>query len=85
MKLREDWEEVKASVMEAVLRAKFTQNPELMAKLTATGEALLVEGNDWQDTYWGFDVNLGYGENMLGRLLMRIRAEHQGKLKPAMQ
>ena len=85
VKLREDWEEVKASVMEAVLRAKFTQNPELMAKLTATGEALLVEGNDWQDTYWGFDVNLGYGENMLGRLLMRIRAEHQGKLKPAMQ
>ena len=81
--LREDWEDVKVSVMEEVLRAKFTQNPELMSRLSATGQALLVEGNDWRDTFWGFDVNLGYGVNMLGRILMRIRAEHQGKLKPA--
>ena len=80
VKLREDWEEVKVSVMEEVLRAKFTQNPELMEKLSATGQALLVEGNDWRDTFWGFDVNLGYGVNMLGQLLMKIRAEHQGKL-----
>ena len=83
VKLREDWEEVKVSVMEAVLRAKFTQNPELMDKLSATGQALLVEGNNWKDTYWGFDVNLGYGVNMLGQILMRLRAEYQGKLKPA--
>ena len=79
--LREDWEEVKDGIMEEILRAKFTQNPELMEKLSATGQALLVEGNDWKDTYWGFDVNLGCGENMLGRILMRIRADHQGKLK----
>ena len=74
---------VKVSVMEEVLRAKFAQNQNLLQKLLATGEALLVEGNDWQDTFWGFDVNLGYGVNMLGQLLMRLRAEHQGKLKPA--
>ena len=80
VKLREDWETVKVSVMEEVLRAKFTQNPELTEKLTATGQALLVEGNNWRDTFWGFDVNLGYGVNMLGQLLMRIRAELQGKL-----
>ena len=83
VKLREDWEGVKVSIMEAVLQAKFTQNPELMSRLLATGQALLVEGNDWSDTFWGFDVNLGYGVNMLGQLLMRIRAEHQVKLKPA--
>ena len=83
VKLRDDWEEVKVSVMEEVLRAKFAQNQDLLQKLLATGEALLVEGNDWQDTFWGFDVNLGYGVNMLGQLLMRLRAEHQGKLKPA--
>ncbi len=81
VKLRDDWEKVKVSVMEAVLRAKFTQNPELMSRLSATGQALLVEGNNWRDTFWGFDVNLGYGVNMLGQILMRIRAEHQGKLK----
>ena len=80
VKLRSDWESVKVSIMEEVLRAKFTQNPELMEKLLATGKALLVEGNTWRDTFWGFDVNLGYGVNMLGQILMRLRAEHQGKL-----
>ena len=79
VKLRSDWEEVKVSVMHEILRAKFTQNPDLMEKLLATKQALLVEGNDWQDTFWGFDFNLGYGENMLGQILMKIRAEHQGK------
>ncbi|MBR4196328.1 MAG: hypothetical protein IKQ95_06420 [Synergistaceae bacterium] len=48
-------------------------------KLLATKQALLVEGNDWEDTFWGFDVNLGYGRNMLGQLLMKIRAELQGR------
>lgn len=80
VKLRSDWEAVKVSIMEEVLRAKFTQNPELMKKLLATGQALLVEGNDWRDTFWGFDVNLGYGVNMLGQILMKLRAEHQGNL-----
>ena len=78
-KLRPDWEEVKVSVMNEILRAKFTQNPDLSDKLLATKQALLVEGNDWEDTFWGFDVNLGYGRNMLGQLLMKIRAELQGR------
>ena len=81
IQLREDWEDVKVSIMEEILRAKFTQNPELMEKLLATKQALIVEGNNWKDTFWGFDVNLGYGQNMLGQLLMKIRAEYQGKLK----
>lgn len=77
LNLRNDWENVKVSIMEEVLRAKFTQNPDLLQKLLATGKALLVEGNDWHDTFWGFDVNIGYGVNMLGQLLMKIRADHQ--------
>ena len=81
IQLREDWEDVKVSIMEEILRAKFTQNPDLMEKLLATKQALIVEGNNWKDTFWGFDVNLGYGQNMLGQLLMKIRAEYQGKLK----
>ena len=79
--IREDWDEVKVSIMDEILRAKFSQNPELLEKLLATKQALLVEGNYWKDTFWGFDSNLGYGQNMLGQLLMRIRAEHQGKIK----
>lgn len=70
--LRPDWEDVKVSVMEAVLRSKF-RDPDLRARLLATGEAELVEGNCWSNVFWG--VCDGVGENQLGRLLMRLRAE----------
>lgn len=40
-------------------------------KLLATENALLVEGNTWNDTYWG--VCNGVGKNTLGQLLMKIR------------
>ncbi len=69
---RPDWQEVKLSQMEFVLRQKFS-HPELLALLLATGEMELVEDNDWDDTYWG--VCNGVGENNLGKLLMKIRAE----------
>ena len=72
VKLRSDWEEIKLSVMETALRLKFA-DPELAAMLKATGEEELVEGNWWNDTFWG--VCNGVGENNLGKLLMKIRAE----------
>ena len=73
--LRPDWEEVKTQVMEEVVRAKFTQNPDLAARLLATGDAQLVEGNNWGDTCWGIDMRTGKGENRLGVILMKVRAE----------
>lgn len=39
--------------------------------LLATGDAQLIEGNTWNDTFWG--VCRGEGENHLGKLLMNIR------------
>ncbi len=68
--LRPDWEHVKDDVMRSILQAKFTL-PELRDALLATGDAELVEGNDWGDTYWG--VYCGHGRNRLGQTLMRIR------------
>lgn len=56
-----------------ILRAKFKQHPELAAMLIATGDAELVEGNTWGDTFWGRDLATGHGENHLGRLLMELR------------
>ena len=70
--LRKDWEEAKDHAMLSVLRAKFA-NPELKEKLIATGDVELVEGNHWNDTYWG--VCNGIGKNMLGKLLMQVREE----------
>ena len=73
--LRKDWEEVKLNIMEEVLRCKFDQNPSLKEKLINTGDRLLIEGNDWNDTYWG--VCRGKGQNNLGKLLMKLRKEYQ--------
>ena len=75
VQLRPDWEQVKIGIMEEIVRAKFTQHPELAAKLLATGDKVLVEGNHWGDTCWGVDTRTGQGENHLGIILMKIREE----------
>lgn len=70
--LRGDWEEVKVDVMRTALQLKFSQ-PQLKEKLLATGDAELIEGNTWNDRFWG--VCNGTGRNMLGTLLMELRRE----------
>jgi ribA/ribD-fused uncharacterized protein len=74
IKLRGDWNKIKDNVMEYLLRIKF-KNIELRRALLATGEQELVEGNYWNDRYWGVDLRSNIGENKLGKLLMRIRKE----------
>lgn len=71
--LRTDWESVKDDAMRTVLRCKFMQNPELADMLVATGDAELIEGNTWNDRYWG--VCNGKGKNRLGQLSMELRME----------
>lgn len=78
VKLRDDWESVKISLMEDIVRAKFTQNPHLAAKLLETKDRPLIEGNTWGDTCWGVDLKTGKGDNHLGRILMKVRAELTG-------
>lgn len=72
--MRETWDAEKLSVMEQILRQKF-KNVVPAGVLGSTGNAILIEGNTWGDTYWG--VCGGVGENHLGRLLMKIRPECQ--------
>jgi ribA/ribD-fused uncharacterized protein len=72
-KLRDDWEQAKFDVMERCVRDKFTRHADLRDKLLATGDAELIEGNTWGDRIWG--VYEGQGENHLGRILMKVRAE----------
>ncbi len=71
--LRPDWDRVRLSVMEDALRQKFAPGSDLAGELLATGDAELVEGNNWGDRFWG--VSRGTGQNHLGRLLMKIRAD----------
>ena len=71
--LREDWESIKLDVMRTILKEKF-KDPMLKVSLMDTGNAKLVEGNHWGDTWWG--VCKGKGKNNLGILLMELRDEH---------
>lgn len=74
--LREDWDDVKISVMEYGLRYKFSEaNPVLRQKLINTGDLHIQEGNYWGDKFWGVCLKTGDGENNLGKLLMKIREE----------
>jgi N-glycosidase YbiA len=73
---RDDWNDVKFKVMEDVVRYKFTHHDELRQKLLATSDAVLEEGNTWNDRIWGISPpRSGDGENHLGKILMKIRRE----------
>jgi nicotinate (nicotinamide) nucleotide adenylyltransferase len=67
------WEEAQISIMESILQAKFGQNPTLMLKLAETGNHVLLNGNNKQETFWGIDLYSWIGENHLGRIIMNIR------------
>ena len=68
--LRPDWEEVKLRLMRDFVQKKF-DNPLLLPMLLATGDAELVNGNTWNDTFFG--VCRGKGHNWLGKILMSVR------------
>jgi N-glycosidase YbiA len=66
--------EKKLGIMEELLRIKFGgKDPFLTRALLDTGGLELIEENNWDDHFWG--VCNTTGENYLGKLLMKIRAE----------
>lgn len=69
--LRPDWDQVKVDFMKYLVWEKFSKHQDLKEKLLATGNAELIEGNTWEDTFWG--VCRGTGQNHLGRILMEVR------------
>lgn len=86
--LREDWEDIRLHVMEEILVIKFSKTV-LKRRLLNTDNTLLVEGNKWNDRFWGAcpspgynkldsqiwegSKHLWYGQNHLGKLLMELR------------
>lgn len=77
VKMRKDWDSVKRSVMKECCMAKFTQDEMLKKELLDTGDQELIEDSpvDW---YWGCGAD-GKGQNVLGQVLMEIRAELKGE------
>lgn len=77
VRMKPDWDCKKIDWMYQVVKAKFTQNPDLMEQLVETYPLELVETNTWKDKFWG--VYYGQGENNLGKILTCIRSEEMGK------
>ena len=78
-----NWSRIKFDRMGAVLHAKFTQHNDLRQLLISTGDTRLVESasvDNPVNRLWG-EVN-GRGRNMLGELLMELRAELRVDRRP---
>jgi len=71
LRIRVGWDAIKIRIMKEIVLAKFTQNVDLGKQLIETGDQELIEGNTWDDTFWG--VCNGVGENHLGKILMEVR------------
>ena len=71
IELRKDWEIVKVPLMTNFTEQKY-EDPELDAMLSATAPFDLIEGNTWNDTFWG-ECPIGNGKNNLGKILMARR------------
>lgn len=69
-----NWDVRKSTVMEQLVRAKFTQDTVLGERLAKTGSAaIIMEG---YDSFWGTGRD-GDGDNQLGEILETVRSEIQ--------
>ncbi len=78
------WDAQRFQIMKDGNRQKYLQNPDLMAKLLATGDAMLAEASPFDDI-WGIKMSATEalvadpaswpGQNLQGKLLMELRAE----------
>lgn len=66
------WDSTKIQYMREIIHAKFSADGvSLVGPLLNTGAMMLVEGNTWNDTFWGRCGGKGY--NHLGVILMEER------------
>jgi len=68
-----DWNDMRLSIMEEILRFKVSQHEYVYKKLLETGSRELIE-DSWRDSFWGWGPNKD-GENALGKLWMKIRSD----------
>lgn len=71
----EKWDANKDDLMKQLISQKFLKGSFLADKLLGTYNFELIDGNTWNDTYWG--VCNGIGENRLGKIIMSVRAKIQ--------
>ena len=78
LKLIDNFDLRKTNIMLGLLRQKFYQ-PKFRELLLNTGTETIIEGNTWNDQFWGatYDINSDkwVGKNMLGMYITSIRLE----------
>lgn len=77
--IRPDWDLVKVDIMEHVIKLKFDQNEDARINLLNTGLRPIVE-HIKDDDFWG-DGEDGTGQNMLGKILTKIRNRYYETLE----
>ena len=70
-----DWGDKKVAVVDEILRAKLAQHPEAQEALRESGDEEIVEDSP-TDHFWGAGAD-GSGQNILGKLWMKIRDEYR--------
>lgn len=84
------WEVAKVNIMEEIVTHKFTQSPNLRNKLCDTLQLPLYESTT--NKFWGCGLKLNSrlwntgnlpGQNVMGQILMRVRAKLQDRRPPA--
>lgn len=90
------WTKSREEIVYKGILEKFRQNPGLSARLEETGEDVIAECAV-KDRIWGIGLSMKdedrfcmdrwKGQNLLGKILMRVREEtrHQGKVLQALQ
>ena len=75
--LQPGFDKDKITIMTNLVQQKFTPGTQLAEKLKETGHLDIIEGNHWNDTFWG--ICKGRGSNHLGNILKNTRAELQNE------
>lgn len=85
----DEWDKHKVRYMREIVHAKFLTGTGIVGPLINTGAVMLVEGNDWGDSFWGRvkgSDGVWRGLNTLGVILMEERgwwsrgSEGRGKM-----
>lgn len=80
LKLVQNWDQIKLDVMREVISKKFNYPSEnkqqsLCVKLLLETGEQIMQGNSWNDKFWGVDDRTLKGENHLGKILMERREQ----------
>lgn len=58
--MRKSWDNERIQVMRELIQIKFAPGTPLATQLLSTGTAQLIEGNTWNDQFWGVCRGRGF-------------------------